>query len=480
MTPFLLNMARVPAFFLVYNVRMKRSSLFVLPLASCLSLAAALAAQNPPTQATAEDALTGKARALISAMERGDFQGATRDFDETMLKVFGPDKVEAMWTKQLPAQVGALKKQGPARREQLQGYEIVLVTCEFEKATLDARVVFDKGGKIAGLGFVPPAPPVKYEPPAYADPAKFEETDVTVGSGEWALPGTLTMPKGEGPFPGLVLVHGSGPNNRDEELGPNKPFKDLAWGLATRGIAVLRYDKRSKVYGKKILADPKGEATMTVKDETIDDALLAAALLQRTKGVDPKRVFILGHSLGGFLMPRIALAAEPLGIAGFISMAGLTRPLDDTLIRQMTYLYGLAGNALSDDDKKKLEDIKATVARIKALTDADKNSTEKLLGAMPAYWLDVRGYDPPETAKKVRKPMLFLQGGRDYQVQTVDLENWKKALGSRTDCEFRLYPKLNHLFYEGEGILMPLEYVQKHGSVAPYVVEDIANWIGKH
>jgi hypothetical protein len=386
-----------------------------------------------------------------------------------------------MWTKQLPAQLGAFKKQGAARREQLQGYEIVLITCSFEKvATLDARVVFDKAGRIAGFGFVPTAPPVKYEPPAYADLAKFEETEVTVGSGEWALPGTLTMPKGDGPFPGLVLVHGSGPNSRDEELGPNKPFKDLAWGLATRGIAVLRYDKRSKVYGKKILADPKLEAAMTVKDETIDDALAAASLLQKTKSIDGKRVFILGHSLGGFLMPRIALAAAPLRVAGFISMAGLTRPLDDTIVRQMAYLYGLSGASLSDDDKKKLEDLKAEIAKIKALTDADKGSTTKLVGAMPTYWLDLRGYDPPETAKAVRKPMLFLQGERDYQVQTVDLENWKKALGSRKDVEFHLYPKLNHLFYEGEGLLTPLEYMQKHGSVAPYVVDDIAAWIAKH
>ncbi|MGZ5423852.1 MAG: alpha/beta hydrolase, partial [Candidatus Aminicenantales bacterium] len=400
--------------------------------------------------------------------------------DATMLKVFDADKIKAMWTKQLPAQVGAFKKQAGTRRDQLQGYEIVLVTCEFEKTTLDARVVFDKAGKIAGLGFVPTAPPATYEPPAYADPAKFEETEVTVGSGDWTLPGTLTMPKGAGPFPALVLVHGSGPNGRDEELGPNKPFKDLAWGLASRGIAVLRYDKRSKVYQAKILADAKLEATMTVREETIDDALAAAALLQKTKGIDGRRVFILGHSLGGFLMPRIALAAEPLGIAGFIGMAGLTRPLDDTIIRQMTYLYGLAGANVSEDDKKKLEDIKAAVARIKALTDADKTSTVKLVGAMPAYWLDVRGYDPAETAKAVRKPMLFLQGQRDYQVQTADLENWKKALGGRKDVEFHLYPKLNHLFYEGEGIITPLEYMQKHGSVAPYVIDDIANWISKH
>jgi dienelactone hydrolase len=457
---------------------MKKNALLII-LSACLLTAAApfLPSQGP---AQADDTLTGKARAFLAAMEKGDFQLAVRDFDETMLKVSGPDKLEPMWKTQIPAQLGAFKKQAAARRDRLQGYEIVLVTCEFEKATLDARVVFDKTEKIAGFGFLPTAPPAKYDPPAYADPAKFEETEVTVGSGEWALPGTLTVPKGPGPFPAVVLVHGSGPNNRDEELGPNKPFKDLAWGLATHGIAVLRYDKRSKVHGAKILADPKLEATMTVKDETIDDALAAAALLEKTWRINGKKVFILGHSLGGFLMPRIALAAEPLGVAGFISMAGLTRPLDDTILRQMSYLYALAGGAGSEEDKKKLQDIKDAVAKVKALTDADKGSTAKLLGAMPDYWLDLRGYVPAEVAKSVKKPMLFLQGDRDYQVQTVDLDNWKAALGSRADVEFHLYPKLNHLFYAGEGILTPLEYVQKHGSVAAEVVTDIANWIGKN
>ena len=456
---------------------MKKTILIVLSSCFIISGPSALLAQGP---AQAEDALTVKARAFLTAMEKGDFQLAARDFDETMLKVSGPDKLETMWTKQLPAQLGAFKKQAASRRDQLQGYEIVLVTCEFEKTTLDARVVFDKTGKIAGLGFVPTAPAAKYEPPAYGDPSKFEETEVTVGSGDWALPGTLAMPKGNGPFPALVLVHGSGPNGRDEELGPNKPFKDLAWGLAARGIAVLRYDKRSKVHGAKILAGPKLEATMTVKEETIDDALAAAALLEKTKRIDRNRVFILGHSLGGFLMPRMALAAEPLKLAGFISMAGLARPLDDTILRQMTYLYGLAGGAVSEEDKKKLDDIKAAVAKIKALADADRSSTTKLLGAMPAYWLDLRGYDPPEMAKAVEAPMLILQGGRDYQVTTEDLENWKKALGGRKNVEFHLYPKLNHLFFEGEGLITPLEYMQKHGSVAPYVIDDIAKWIGKH
>jgi dienelactone hydrolase len=425
----------------------------------------------------AEDELTLKARQFLSALEKGDFILAVKDFDETMLKVSGSDKLEFFWNHQFPTSVGAFKRRTASRRDQLGGYEIVLITCEFEKATLDARVVFDRAGKIAGFGFVPSLPPAKYGPPAYADPAQFEEKEVTVGSGEWQLPGVLTMPKGDGPFPGLVLVHGSGANDRDESLGPNKPFKDLAWGLATRGIAVLRYDKRSKIYGAKIVADPKLEAGLTVKEETIDDALTAAALLQKTAKIAKARVFILGHSLGGFLMPRIALAAKPLNVAGFISMAGLTRPVDDTILRQMMYLVG---SDTSEETKKRLEGIKADVARIKAFTPADKGSTIKILGAMPAYWLDLRGYNPPELAKTVAKPMLILQGGRDYQVTAEDFENWKAALGSRKDVEFHLYPKLNHLFFEGQGLPSPNEYVQVHDSVAPYVVEDIAAWILKH
>lgn len=458
---------------------MKRTVLFSLYAIALLTLSApALLAQGPKS---GDDALTLRARAFIAALAKGDFAQAALDFDATMAKVSGPDKLEALWTKQLPAQLGPFGKQGAARRERMQDYEIVLVTCSFAKSDIDVRVVFDKAGKIAGFGLVPTAPPVSYGPPAYADPAKFEEREVTVGSGEWALPGTLTVPKGAGPFPGLVLVHGSGANDRDEALGPNKPFKDLAWGLTSRGVAVLRYDKRSKVHGKKIVADPKLEATMTVKDETVDDAVAAAALLQRTAGIDPKRVFILGHSLGGFLLPRLALAAEPLGVAGYISLAGLTRPLDETILRQMNFIRMLSGAAAtSEAEMKKIRDVEAAVAKIKALTDADRGSTVKILGAMPAYWLDLSGYDPPALAKTVKRPMLFLQGGRDYQVQTVDLENWKKALESRPDVAFKLYPRLNHLFFAGEGLITPLEYVQKHGSVAEEVVADIAAWMAKH
>jgi len=428
-------------------------------------------------QPAAEDALIVKARAFLEALNRGDFQAAAADFDENMMKVSGPEKLAEFW-KQVPQQLGAFKKQTTARRDRLDPYDIALVTCEFEKTTLDARVVFDKAGRIAGFQFVPSLPPAKYDPPPYAVPAKFEEREITVGSGDWALPGTLTVPKDKGPFPALVLVHGSGPNDRDETIGPNKPFQDIAWGLASRGIAVLRYEKRTRVYGPKLVADPAITASFTVKEETVDDALEGVRLLRKTSEINGKRIFVLGHSLGGMLIPRIALAGRDLALAGFIVMAGLTRPLEETLLQQMTYLHNLDGQ-ISEEDKKKLDDIKTTIQKIQMLKEKDVRSGEKLINAPPSYWLDLRGYYPPDVAVGINKPLLILQGARDYQVTTQDFENWKKALAGRSDVEFKLYPKLNHLFFEGQGIPTPNEYTLIHGSVAEYVIADIVAFIRK-
>ncbi len=428
-------------------------------------------------QAAAEDELALKARAFVAALANSEFDAAAKDFDAAMVKALGPDKLADLW-KKLQDQAGPFKAQIGARREKLGAYDIVRVTCEFEKSRLDARVVFGKDGRISGLQFVPTRPPAFYAPPKYADPSLFEEREITVGEGEWALPGTLAVPKGSGPFPALVLVHGSGPNDRDETLGPNKPFKDLAWGLASRGIAVLRYEKRTRHYATKLASDRKLLARLTVKEETVDDALEAVRRLKATAGIDPNRVFVLGHSLGGMLVPRIALAGESLGIAGFVSMAGLTRPVDETILRQMTYLLSLDGS-LSADDNKQLDVIRAQIARIKALRDSDIGSADMIMNAAPAYWLDLRAYDPPAVALKMTKPLLILQGSRDYQVTVDDFENWKKALAGRPGVEFKLYEKLNHLFFEGQGFPTPDEYTAANVSVAEYVVADIAAFVAK-
>jgi len=430
-------------------------------------------------QAAAADALVLKARSFVAALAKGDTAAAVKDFDATMSKALGPDKLAGLW-KQIESQLGPFQEQAGARRDTIGAYDVVLVTCRFAKDKLDARVVFSKDASISGLQFVPTRPPAVYAPPTYADPARFEEREITVGAGgAWPLPGTLTVPKGSGPVPALVLVHGSGPNDRDETIGPNKPFKDLAWGLASRGVAVLRYEKRSRQHGAKLVADKALLARLTVKEEVVDDALEAVQLLKATAGIDPRRVFVLGHSLGGMLVPRIAAAGLDLGIAGVISMAGLTRPIEETMLQQMTYLLGLDGS-LSEDDNKQLDAYRAQIARIKALGPKDAGRLDQVMGASPSYWLDLRGYYAPNVALAMKPPLLVLQGGRDYQVTVADFDNWKTTLASKPGVEFKLYDKLNHLFFEGQGLITPDEYTATHGSVAEYVVADIAAFIARH
>ena len=335
------------------------------------------------------------------------------------------------------------------------------------------KVVAQGAEGLAEIALANTPKPAEYHAPDYAVSSLFREQEVKVGaSTEWELPATLTLPTGTGPFPAVVLVHGSGPNDRDETLGPNKPFQDLAWGLASQGIAVLRYDKRTRVYPGKVSAMPN----LTVQEETVDDALKAVALLRNTPGIDPKRVFVLGHSLGGMLVPRIGLADKG-GIAGFIIFAGATRPLEDEWVRQYEYLFGLDGK-ISPQEQAEIDGYKKQAARIKQLTPADASGKEFLLFVPPSYWLDLRGYSPPNVALKLKQPLLILQGERDFNVTMDAYRDWQQALGKRADTSFKSYPKLDHLFLEGTGSASGADYARPR-NIPKYVVDDIAAWIKK-
>jgi dienelactone hydrolase len=412
-----------------------------------------------------------KATALVDALAKEDFAAVVKDFDATMKKALPAEKLETTW-KAVVKQVGAFKKRGELRTAKEGKYDVVIVPCEFEKLTLDARVVFSADKEITGFFLSPAKGAFEFKPPHYARPDSYTEVNVEVGEGEWVLPGTLTLPKGDGPFPGVVFVQGSGPNDRDETIGPNKPFRDLAWGLASQGVAVLRYEKRTKEHGTKFIKEFKD--TMTLKEETTDDVLAAVAVLRKRKEIDGKRVFVLGHSLGAFVAPRVG-ELDP-SLAGLILLAGNTRPLEDLVTEQFAYIYSLNGD-LTDDDRGKLEKIKKQVAKVKDPSfGKDTPSSELPLGLPASYWLALKAYDPAATATKLTVPMLVLQGERDYQVTMADFGGWKKALAARKDVTLKSYPKLNHLFMEGEGKSKPEEYNQA-GHVAKEVVDDIAPWV---
>lgn len=414
------------------------------------------------------DVFEVRAREFLQAMARDDLAGATKDFDEAMTKALPGDKILGIW-RSLVTAAGPFKKQGAAKASQTKEYRIFVIRCEFEKKSYDARVVLNLEKKISGL-FV--ANVADYKLPAYVKKDLFKDTELTIGSEEWPLGATISMPLGEGPFPGVVLVHGSGPQDRDETIGPNKPFRDLAWGLASQGVAVLRYEKRTRAHGLKLAKIKE----LTTKEEVLDDALEAVKVLRKTPGIDPKQVFVIGHSLGAMAAPKLG-ELDP-NIKGLILMAGPSRPIEEVLIEQLRYVTSLE-KITSPEDQEKVDKLLKDANRLADPKLSPEDFKEgKLLGASFAYWKSVHHLEPAATAAKLNLPLFVLQGGRDYQVTLADFELWTKILKDKKSTLLKDYPSLNHVFMEGVGKAKPEEY-EKEGHVASVVIDDIVTWIKK-
>jgi uncharacterized protein len=440
----------------VFNPKSRVAGFFVLPV-------------EPDAQTTPD--LDSLAKDLTQHLAARQFDPIVTHFDEAMTSAMPSAKLSEFWNG-LIGQVGAFQSITGTRQQTVQVYQVVLVTTKFEKATLDVKWVFDSKARVAGFFVVPSQPQVPWAAPDYAKPSAFQERQVTVGTAPWQLPGTLTVPNGAGPFPAVVLVHGSGPNDEDETLGPNKPFKDIAWGLGSKGIAVLRYDKRTHKYAGEL---KKNLAGMTVKEEVTDDARAAVTLLATQQGVDKNRIYVLGHSLGATLAPRIAEGDDQ--VAGIIVMAGITRPLGQTVVDQVKYLAALSGPA-NDATQKQIEAAEKFAHDYESPT-LKPDDTLSLMGApVPgSYALDLRAYDPAATAARLRIPILVLQGEGDYQVTVKDdFAGWKKALANHHNVTMKSYPGLSHLFMPAGNPPSPADY-QKADHVSVSAIDDIAAWI---
>src|SRR5690349_5011368 len=249
------------------------------------------------------------AMAWVRRLDAGGFDSAAAQIDASVpAGVMSADRLRLIWgaVTQQYGKLGRLDRGSVATRDTLTLVELV---AGFASQPMGVRVVLTPHLRVTGF-FIHPLE-TAYQPPAYVDTTRFTEREIQVGTDPWRLPGTITVPSGPGPFPVVVLVHGSGPNDRDETIGGNRPFKDLAGGLASRGIAVVRYDKRTRVYGARMQS-----RFITLDAEVVDDALAALRLARSTTALDAKRVFLLGHSLGAMLGPTIA--ARDGHLAGLI------------------------------------------------------------------------------------------------------------------------------------------------------------------
>jgi hypothetical protein len=396
-------------------------------------------------------------------LERGAFDSAASTVVVVPGNPMSAERLQQIWG-QLEAQVGALRELTPAGERAADTLRVVEVDARFERAPLRFRVTLTSERRIAGFFIVPATPAAPSPPPPYGDTTAFREVAVTIGEGRWQLPGTLSLPASDRRVAAVVLVHGSGPNDRDGTAGAFKPLRDLAWGLASRGFAVLRYDKRTLAHAGALTG-----SAITLDAEVVDDALVALALARSRPEVDSTRVFVLGHSLGGMLAP--AIAARDGRLAGAILLAAPARSILEVLPEQLDYLASIAGSAAERAQLATLRERAAAIATGSLPADS------VVLGAPVGYWRELAAVDPVARARGIRTPLLILQGERDYQATMVDFSRWRESLAGRDGVTMKSYPTLNHFFAAGTGRATPAE-LARGGYVAEEVIGDLATWIG--
>ncbi|MBB5857441.1 alpha/beta fold hydrolase [Amycolatopsis umgeniensis] len=411
--------------------------------------------------------LVTTARTIVEMLREEHFDEVVALFAPPLRAAVPAGALEAAWTAKLGERGPVTGIGDPDTEPAGAGLVRIGVPVHCERGDLTVLMSIDEGGLLQGLQLAP-ATSTAWTPPPYADPAAFTEHDVTIDAGSSAVAGTLTVPSGPGSRPGVVLLPGGGPFDRDETSGPNKPLKDLAWGLACRGVATLRFDK---------ITHTRPEATstpgFTMSDEYVPHAAAAVRLLRQESTVDDARVFVLGHSMGGKVAPRVA-AAEP-SVAGLLILAGDTQPMHHAAIRVARHLATVAPGLLGQDAVD-------LFARQAANVDSPGLSPGTPAADLPfgfsaSYWLDLRDYDPVATAAALDRPMLILQGGRDYQVTVEDdLSRWQAGLSSRPDVTIHVHADDDHLFFPGTGPSTPADYEKPH-HVDPAVIDDIADWL---
>lgn len=428
--------------------------------AAVLSVSVVHAADAP------SQACMAHAAASLDALAHGDNAGARKDFSDILAGKLDAARLEQVW-KQLQGTLGAYQSHDAMQEKVLGGHAVAAATLSFAKMQLGFVADCDAQDKITTYRFVPAEVLAATAVQAHveADGVRVSPLDVPTPVGP--LHGALTLPAGAGPFPAVVLVAGSGANDMDETIGPNKPLRDIAEGLARAGIASLRYDKRT-------FDHPGGSASLVIDTEVTDDAVAAAHLLAQQKEVDPRHVFVLGHSLGATMAPRIGQRDPQL--AGLVLLAAPARRIFDVIEQQVREQLAKSGRPPAAIEQAVQADV-AEQRLLAAIAPGQPVPEGKFAGMPQGYWLSWSRVDPVADAKSIALPMLILQGGSDFQVSpTLDFARWQQELAGRPHTAFHLYPGLSHLF-------MP---AGKTGTLADYkapahvdakVIGDIAAWV---
>jgi uncharacterized protein len=334
---------------------------------------------------------------------------------------------------------------------------------------------------------------IRPQNPVKPYPYKEEEVVFANDKAKVSLAGTITLPGGSGPFPGAVLIAGSGPQDRDESIVGHRPFLVLADHLTRKGIAVLRYDKRG--VGKS-----SGDYANATTEDFASDAQAALSYLKARKEIDPKKTGLIGHSEGGLIAPLIA--SRSVGVAWIILLAGQGQNGEDTLLLQSELI--LKSSGVDDDQVERTRAFnKQTYALVRQekdpaalqskLTDLVQSSSmsvmlppavlQSQLRVVTSPWFHFfLDYDPVPVLQKTICPVLALTGEKDLQVPSREnLPKIQKALQDAGNKDFQTteMPGLNHLFQH-----CPTGSINEYGSLeetmAPEALAAVSDWVLKH
>lgn len=361
-----------------------------------------------------------KAKEVVYLMRNGKYETMMLRMDTDMKRMMDEDKLMGMWDM---LEMGYGKVVSVAEPElSYKGKLAVTVTViSFEKKKIGIKVIFNQKGEIAGFFLVSPTP--QYTQPDYVNPASFYEYRKTLSDPKYPVNGLLTLPKRKlSGMPAVIILGGPGKADKDFTTGPNKPYKDIAWGLAENDVVVFRYDKRSAAYEGNALV----QNNTSLKETYLNDLLKALALVRKMEEVDTNRIFILAHGESAYLLPYIANQLSH--VAGYIALeAPFEKPL---------------------------------------------NSSNPLL-------LELQKQAPEENLNNLRsKKVLFVQGAKDIQTPPNQLALWKQAGEKEAayDWSYVLYPATNYLLMEINGAPAVGDY-EKAGNVAPEIIVRLASFI---
>jgi len=422
-----------------------------------------------------------QSKRCMDAVLKKDFQKAYELFTPEMKREFSRDTFAIFWN------LFEKKAGKPYRifnsRIDIDNEDTNLVTIiqsiRCSNGNWDIRMSFKCSHLIDGFyvdEFKPRYDRRAYTVPEYVNADSIKVRTLTIGKGtDWETDGTLTLPLKSGKYPIVIIIHGSGPLDEDGTYVANKPYADLAWGLASKGIGVLRFTKRTRKYYSAI-KDKGLEVTPDL--ESTEDAIAAFQAASTFRETDSSNIYFLGHGTGEMIVPRALQSTNK--VKGIILMGAPSRPLPDVLIAQLEYVLSLDTIISKPDLQKKIDALRKQYQMVLSPKLTKETPAKNLLLETPAsYWLALRGYDPVMTLKKSGKPILILHGERDFQSNMKDFALWKKSLigkNGNANSLAKSYPLLNYLFMEGAGKSHPAEYtIFDH--IPEEVISDIANWV---